>query len=298
MDFACSSGHLSIVEMLLNHDKDLLEIAVVDGSTPLLVAICDREFDIVRFLLDRGANVLATDRDGWTTLMAACCEHNLVIMRLLLAAGLDVEARNVRKQTALHCAALALSGETVHELILQHNANMFALDENGETPFDLISHWTDYKPIVDQLLEIYCSKITQGHGPLALHAILGAAHYVFVEKKGFHPPLKPLIQIRLPLGNLSLQYFRNLLSSLDTNLIRNRDENGKLPVHIACQNNARVEVLAMLIEIDAATLHIADHTGALPMHKCCCGVVDDSSVRFLVEQGGVGTLSARRREGS
>ena len=126
--------------------------------------------------------------------------------------------------------------------------------------------------------------MTHDHGRLALHAILGAAGYAFVENGAFHPPRKPLLEIHLPLGTLQSHHFRSLLSTFDTNLIRNRDENGKLPVHIAIQNKAPVEVLSMLVELDAATLHIADHAGALPLHECCCGyVVDDSSVRFLVE---------------
>ena len=36
--------------------------------------------------------------------------------------------------------------------------------------------------------------------------------------------------------------------------------------------------------------------GALPLHDCRCGAVDDSSVRFLVEHGGIGTLSARNQD--
>jgi hypothetical protein len=43
---------------------------------------------------------------------------------------------------------------------------------------------------------------------------------------------------------------------------------------------------------------VADSTGALPLHECCGGAVDDSSVRFLVEHGGVGTLAARNHHGA
>ena len=52
------------------------------------------------------------------------------------------------------------------------------------------------------------------------------------------------------------------------------------------------------MEHDVATLHMTDYTGALPLHDCCHGAVDYSSVRFLVENGGVGTLSARNRGGA
>ena len=68
---ACSTGHLSIVEMLLNHDNGLLENTDESGWTPLLTAIEYRQFFIAHFLLDRGANALATYGEGWTTLTIA-----------------------------------------------------------------------------------------------------------------------------------------------------------------------------------------------------------------------------------
>ena len=101
------------------------------------------------------------------------------------------------------------------------------------------------------LLEVYGNKMTQEEGQLALHAIFRAAAYSFVEAKRFHPPLNPL-QVRLPLGKLTLQHFHMLLNNMDTELIRNRDGGGKLPIHVACGMNAPVEVLAMLVEMDSA----------------------------------------------
>ena len=108
---------------------------------------------------------------------------------------------------------------------------------------------------------------------------------MFAEIEGFYPPVTPL-RIILPLGKLKLQHFRTLLHSLNTDLmIRNQDNSGKLPIHIACGTNAPVEVLALLSELDPATLQVADHSGALPINECCRGIVDNSSVRYLVEQG-------------
>ena len=182
-------------------------------------------------------------------------------------------------------------------MIVEHNANMLAVDKDGETPFDLAPRyrWPDGRKAL--LIECYCNKLTQEHGRLALHAILGAADYLHVEELlAFRPPLMNL-KIRLPLGVLTLQYFRTLLSSLDAEMVRTRDDSGKLPIHITCRNKAPVEVFALIVEHDAATLHIADYTGALPLHDCCCGTVDYSSVHFLVEQGGVGTLAARNHHG-
>ena len=64
------------------------------------------------------------------------------------------------------------------------------------------------------------------------------------------------------------------MPTLDTELVRNHDESGKLPIHIACRNKAPVEVLVLIVEMDFST------------------------VRFLVEQGGVGTLAARNQDGA
>ena len=76
----------------------------------------------------------------------------------------------------------------------------------------------------------------------------------------------------------------------------------KTAIHGAGQENAPVEVLSMLVEMDPATLQIADHhSGSLPIHLLCCSGTTPAeycSVRYLVEQGGVGTLAARNRQGA
>ena len=188
----------------------------------------------------------------------------------------------------------------MRELIVEHNANMFAVDAFGKTPFDSALKSTSSRRKRACLIECYGNKLTQEHGRLALHAILAAADYSFAENNKFHPPQNPL-RIRLPLGKLTLQHFRTLLlSTLDPGLIRNRDERGMLPIHVACQSKAPVEVLSMLTELDPTTLQIADDSGALPMHSLFCSgsPTEYASVQYLVEQGGVGTLAARNRDGA
>ena len=296
---AISRGHMSIVEMLLNHGNGLLESLDSDGCTPLLFAIHSEQFEIVHFLLDRGANALATTEDGSTALMRACQRGaDLRLVRRLLSAGVPVDARDKYLCTALHYAANRGNIEATQVLIVEHNANMFAVDQAGETPFDYAT-CADSTDGQHALLECYGNKLTQEHGRLALHAILAAAAYSFIEEYDFHPPQNPL-QIHAPLGELTLQHFRALLHSLDIESIRNRDATGKVPIHLACHANAPVEILSMLTEMDPTTLQIADHTGALPIHSLCDSgsPTEHASLRYIVEQGGVGTLAARNREGA
>ena len=298
---AISYGHLTIVEILLNHDNDLLEIENKNGETPLSFSIWTEHFEIAHFLLDRGANALVTTRAGKTTLHHACSHWaDLEIVRRLLAAGVDVEYGDAYHLTSLHCATLHGNIETMRELIVEHNANICAVDENEETPFDLVS--MRRSSVGDRhalLIECYGNKLIQEHGRLALHVILGTADDSFAEARGFHPYQKSL-RIHLPLGELTMDHFRALIHSLSPELIRNTDDTGKLPIHIACQSNAPDEVLSMLVEMDPATLEIADHTGALPIHSLCGSgtPVEYASVRYLLEQGGVGALAARNRDGA
>ena len=301
MEEACANGHLSTVEILLSHNKYLLEIEGSCDMTPLLVAIKKRKFEIVRFLLDRGANALATNDEKVTALMLACSHWaNLEIVRLLLAAGVPVEARDIERRTALFYAATSSRTDVIRELVVEHYANIMAVDDNGKTPFDSAMLSFSADRISSFLIECYGNILTQQHGRLALPAVLRAAEYSFAEDDEFHPPLSHL-RISLSLGDLTLQHFRALLHSLDIESIRNRDGEGKLPIHIACHDGAPVEVLAMIAELDPATLQIADHSGALPIHLLFCrgfSSIEYASVRYLVEQGGVGTLAARNRDGA
>jgi ankyrin repeat protein len=195
--------------------------------------------------LDRGANALAITNEGSTTLLLACQKGaNLGIVRRLLAAGVTVDARDKINCTALHHATMDCNVETMRELIVEHNANVCEVGENGmKTPFDLVLRNNSASERYALLIERYGNKLSQEHGRLA--------H----EDSCCRPPLNNLT-IRLPLGKLTLQHFRTLLTTLDAELIRNRDDSGKLPIHMACRNKAPVDVLAWIVEHDAATLHI------------------------------------------
>jgi ankyrin repeat protein len=156
--------YLSIVEMLINHDKDLLEMASNYGTTPLLTAVYHQQSETVRFLLDRGANAIdVMSNDGVTTLMRWCeqREADPEIVRMLIAAGVKVEARNDFQQTALHFAAKYGAIEAMRELILQHNANMFAVTWDGRTPFDEAYVTWGSGDAVYHLRDIYGNKMTQ-----------------------------------------------------------------------------------------------------------------------------------------
>jgi ankyrin repeat protein len=297
---ACKYNKLEVVEMLISHDRALVNKGGDTGAPPLMAASAFGHTEICRYLVESGCNVDASDRIGMTALMMAVAMGHLEVVRLLLAAGVNVEANDKSKQTALHFAARNGSVDAMRELIL-HNANIFAIDKYGGTPFD--SDYYDNEEETKNLqIQTFSDRLSQeNEGRFTLHELLRTAEYTIANDYTFHPPLHPL-RIKIQLGTLAWKHFRTLLLSVDEELLRIRDDSGKLPIHVACQTNAPVEVLAALVDRDAATLHMVDHAGALPLHEYCCGRDDTTdcagALRYLVERGGVSTLAARNRAGA
>ncbi|KAJ7935096.1 ankyrin repeat-containing domain protein [Mycena leptocephala] len=86
---AANSGNMEIVQLLLKYDADV--DATPSGShTPLHCAACKGYTDIVRLLLDNGANAKADE--GWA-LQEALTQGYTAIARMLLNQGVDVNVR-------------------------------------------------------------------------------------------------------------------------------------------------------------------------------------------------------------
>ena len=76
----------------------------------------------MRLLLEKGADVKATDRDGRTALIWAAQDGHEAVVRLLLEKGADVEAKDRDGRTALIWAAQG-GHEAVVRLLTPLNLN-------------------------------------------------------------------------------------------------------------------------------------------------------------------------------
>ncbi len=74
------------------------------GFTALMIAAKDPDVGVVKLLLDRGADVNSKDKYGWTALIAASSYGRIQIMKLLLAKGADVNAKTTDGDTPMKCA--------------------------------------------------------------------------------------------------------------------------------------------------------------------------------------------------
>ncbi len=122
--------------------RDLLDMGAdpnfrKDGNAPLehaagLTAYNDEEaaknVEIVRLLLDRGADVNSKDQDGVTPLM---CVRDVKIAELLISRGADVKAKSKDGRTALSRQSAYNDALTV--LLIEHGADVNCKDEYGRT---------------------------------------------------------------------------------------------------------------------------------------------------------------------
>lgn len=141
-----------------------------DSTSALIQAARDGHTQIVRSLLNAGANPNIQDGTGWTALMQAANRRHSEIVKLLLAAGASVDVRNHNNETALLRASSA-SPEIV-TLLLAAGANIEAQDYYGITPLFEASYAGNIE-IVKILLAAGANP--QIHGRVPMIGIQGSA---------------------------------------------------------------------------------------------------------------------------
>ncbi|XP_054843757.1 ankyrin repeat, SAM and basic leucine zipper domain-containing protein 1 [Eublepharis macularius] len=159
---ALTTGNLSVIEELLNSGVSV-ESTFKFGWTPLMYAASVVNVELMRILLDRGANA-SFDKDQYTVLMAACTaraseEQILRGVELLLSRNANPNAACRKKNTALMYAAREGHPQVV-TLLVAHGSQVNVQDENGYTALTWAAR-QGHKKVVFKLLELGADKSIQ-----------------------------------------------------------------------------------------------------------------------------------------
>ena len=92
--------------------------------------------DIVKLLVQSGADLNATNECGMTALMLACVQRTHSIVSILIRAGANLDIADTNKYTALMHATLETNEAVVKDL-LDSGADIHAIDNNGKTALDI-----------------------------------------------------------------------------------------------------------------------------------------------------------------
>jgi len=135
---ACAMGVQARAEALLHEVPRMIDAHSPDGFTPLALACFFGHGELAKWLIDRGANLnlAAKNQMQVAPIHAAAGGKNLEIVRALVEAGADVNARQHGGFTALHAAAQD-GNEAMTAYLLEKGADRNARADNNQCALDL-----------------------------------------------------------------------------------------------------------------------------------------------------------------
>jgi len=115
---AAENGHIEVVKLLLDKGADVNEYNE-GGETPLHYATRGGHTEVMKILLDHGANIRAKGTGCGTPLQWAARNGQIKAAELLLARGADINQQGTDKRTALMDAAENGDADMVKLLLLR-----------------------------------------------------------------------------------------------------------------------------------------------------------------------------------
>ena len=137
--FASFCGFYALAEhLIIRHPQQVNAFGGLN-IFPLLAALYKGHFHVANLLYRHGAvvDVKSIGGNQFTPLCLASCQGEVDIMRWLLDHGADTNSGNIKRFTPLHYAASAMQPEAVH-FLLEHNADINSQDTAGVTPLNWV----------------------------------------------------------------------------------------------------------------------------------------------------------------
>ena len=149
---AAENGKLDEVKSLLEQDPTLANVTDKEGYTPLHRACYGNHVEVVKYLLQNGANIAAKTEMQWEPLHSCCQWNNIECAQVLIAEGADVNAPSEGGQTPLHIAASHGACYDVVQLLLMHPYIKPELKNvSKETAYDIARRSSKYRNVFDMV---------------------------------------------------------------------------------------------------------------------------------------------------
>lgn len=165
--FGANNGHIQVVKALLELGANIDDRSN-NWKTPLLWACLWGHYDVVKFLIDSGADLFVSDIYGLTPVMSAVMNGNVTLVRYLISKGANVTARNYYNGTAL-----TIAQANNREVLIRILQPYFPDSLKSNSPFDILREMMiDYALLS---LKIIASELKE------LFGITGLSGYIDVD---------------------------------------------------------------------------------------------------------------------
>lgn len=130
------------IKIIIEEFPALIDIADFKAQTPLMMAAHFKNRELVKALLDAGADINLQDFHGRTAVHAACASRSIDCVLLLLDHGkIDIEKTDDGNSSILHTAAKMGHPTIVKKIIELFPELAERKDVNEQTPLDIVN-WT------------------------------------------------------------------------------------------------------------------------------------------------------------
>jgi ankyrin repeat protein len=138
---AAAAGDAARVREIVDRDRAQANAVAPDGYSALGLAAFFKRREVVRYLVEAGADPRPASRQGgFTPLHSAVADDadpvDIEIVRMLLDKGADPNAKSQSGSTPLHTVASTGDRESL-DLLLKHGADRLIKNKDGKTATDI-----------------------------------------------------------------------------------------------------------------------------------------------------------------
>ena len=272
--WAADFGYIDILRCLIENGVDINSFSADNcNCTPLMKAVKNGDKDVVTFLTDHGANVAIKDKCGYTALHKACIylDSSPEVLRCLIENGADVNLSTDDNRTPL-ITACEYGHVNAVSVLIEHGANVNLQDQGGLTAVhyavrgshacEILSCLLENGGDVDAITFDDCTPLMiaaeKGDTEVATFLIEHGANVGLSDKKG----ATALCHALSCLGNFCEVMSCLIENGADINACTSY--NCCNPLMMACENN-QLNAVTFLIE-HGAIVNLQDKEGQTALH--------------------------------